>query len=138
MSRLILKSGLYLFEAILEEKNAPLTCAKVLSMLPIMERVVHVRWSGEGIWIPYGDMQMNLPYENPTSYAGRGMALLYPGGVSEAEIVFAYGDFCFASKAGQLAGNHFLTITSQLDKFYEFGRQVLYEGAQELIIELAK
>ena len=36
--------------------------------------------------------------------------LLYPGGYSETEILVPYGNTMFASKLGQLAGNHFLTV----------------------------
>lgn len=43
----------------------------------------------------------------------------------------------FASKVGQLAGNHFITITDDLDKLAEMGRSVLWSGAQKLRIELA-
>ena len=38
----------------------------------------------------------------------------------------------FASKMGQLAGNHFLTITEGLKDLPEIGRRVLWEGAQEI------
>ena len=34
-----------------------------------------------------------------------------------------------------LAGNHFLTITSDLDKLAELGRSVLWEGAKNIQIE---
>jgi hypothetical protein len=37
-------------------------------------------------------------------------SLCIPGGISETEILLAYGGVRFASKVGQLAGNHFLTI----------------------------
>jgi hypothetical protein len=43
----------------------------------------------------------------------------------------------FASKMGQLAGNHFLTVTSGLDKLAELGRAVLWEGAKPIRIEAA-
>jgi tRNA(Glu) U13 pseudouridine synthase TruD len=39
----------------------------------------------------------------------------------------------FASKLGQLAGNHFLTVVEGMDKLPEMGRRVLYEGAQEIV-----
>ncbi len=61
--------------------------------------------------------------------------LLYPGGISETEILIAYGPTHFASKAGTLAGNHFLTIVAGQDTLAEFGRRTLWEGAQELRIE---
>ena len=62
--------------------------------------------------------------------------LLYPGGISEMEIILAYGRCCFSSMHGQLSGNHFLTITEGLDRLYEFGRKVLYEGAQKIEIKM--
>ena len=63
--------------------------------------------------------------------------IVYPGGISETEILLAYGGVQFASKMGQLAGNHFLTITSGLDKLAELGRAVLWEGAKPIRIEAA-
>ena len=63
--------------------------------------------------------------------------IVYPGGISETEILLAYGGVQFASKMGQLAGNHFLTITSDLDKLAELGRAVLWEGAKPIRIEAA-
>ncbi|MGL4242365.1 MAG: DUF3830 family protein, partial [Beijerinckiaceae bacterium] len=58
--------------------------------------------------------------------------ILYPGGVSETEILMAYGRVNFASMAGQLSGNHFLTVTEGLENIYTLGRKVLLEGAQEI------
>ena len=58
--------------------------------------------------------------------------LLYPGGFSETEILFAYGSSCFASKMGQLAGNHFLSVVEGIDQLEAFGKLVLWEGAQEI------
>ena len=43
-----------------------------------------------------------------------------------------YGNCCFASKAGQLAGNHFLTITEGRDRLRELGVKTLWEGAQPI------
>ena len=79
-------------------------------MLPYRERIIHVRWSGEACWIPLGDLDLGLGFENHTSYPAPGQILLYPGGISETEILLAYGGVRFASKMGQLAGNHFLTV----------------------------
>jgi hypothetical protein len=36
---------------------------------------------------------------------------------------------------GQLAGNHFITITSNLDQLAEIGRLTLWEGAQSIRFE---
>lgn len=95
-----------------------------------------MRWSGEGIWIPYGDLRTGLDYENHTSHPAKGEMLLYPGGISEMEIIMSYGRCMFASQHGQLSGNHFLTIIEGLDDLYDFGRKVLYDGAQDIEITL--
>ncbi|MBB4343063.1 MULTISPECIES: DUF3830 family protein [Rhizobium] len=120
------------FKARLESKAAPKTCARFLELLPYRERIIHVRWSGEGCWIPLGDTDLGLSFENATSYPAPGQFILYPGGFSETEILLAYGGVNFASKMGQLAGNHFLTITEGLDQLPALGRKVLWEGAQDI------
>jgi len=83
-----------------------------------------------------GDQPLELPTENATSYPAPGQCLLYPGGFSETELLLAYGAVRFASKLGQLAGNHFLTIVDNLDQLSELGRVALWEGAQDLVIEV--
>ena len=57
--------------------------------------------------------------------------------MSETEILFAYGSVQFASKVGVLAGNHFLTITEGMERLAEFGRGVLWGGAQDILFEAA-
>ena len=63
------------------------------------------------------------------------MLLVYPGGISETELLFPYGATLFASKVGQLAGNHFATVTEGQEQLPEIGRLTLWEGAQEIVIE---
>ena len=98
---------------------------------------MHVRWSGQATWIPLGNLDTGLPPENATTYPGVGEILLYPGGVSETEILIPYGPTHFASKAGELAGNHFLTIVSGREQLIELGRLALWQGAQPIEIDLA-
>ena len=100
--------------------------------MPFESKVVHVRWSGEGMWIPLGNMDFNVDYEGATSYPTPGQILLYPKGKSETEILIAYGSVQFASKAGTLAGNHFATITSDLKKLKEIGVSTLWEGSKNI------
>ncbi|KZE30516.1 DUF3830 family protein [Chelatococcus daeguensis] len=123
------------FDARLETEKAPATCAAFLKHLPFRNKAIHVRWSGQAVWIPLGDLQFGVGYENATCYPAPGEVVLYPGGVSETEILLAYGRVAFASMAGPLAGNHFLTITSNLDKLPELGTKVLWEGAQDISFE---
>jgi hypothetical protein len=119
----------------MEEELAPKTCAKFASLLPYKERIIHVRWSGEGCWIPLGDYDTGLGYENHTSFPAPGDFILYPGGISETEILLAYGGVRFASKVGQLAGNHFLTITKGRETLVALGKLTLWKGAQDILFE---
>ena len=136
MTTLIINAGPFEFEAEMEEANAPKTCAKFKSLLPYKERIIHVRWSGEGCWIPLGDLDLGLGYENHTSYPAPGEFILYPGGISETEILLAYGGVHFASKVGQLAGNHFLTITKGRENLVPLGKMTLWQGAQDIVFKL--
>jgi hypothetical protein len=106
-------------------------------MLPYRKQIIHVRWSGEACWIPLGSLDLSLGLENHTSYPAPGDILLYPGGISETEILLAYGSVCFASKVGQLAGNHFLTITENREQLRSLGELVLWNGAQDILFEAA-
>jgi hypothetical protein len=137
MTQLIVTAGPYTFGGHFEEKLAPKTCAAFRKAMPFVSKIVHVRWSGEGVWVPMGDLDFGLGYENNTSYPAPGQLILYPGGVSETEILMAYGGVQFASKAGQLSGNHFITITTGLENIYALGRKTLWEGAQDFKIALA-
>ena len=82
--------------------------------------------------IPLGEFQLGVSYENHTCYPSPGQVLFYPGGYSETEILFPYGGTGFASKLGQLAGNHFLTTINGNEQLRELGRLVLWEGAQDI------
>src|SRR5687767_644695 len=136
MSNLRITAGPFTFGARFETALAPKTCEIFRRLLPYEERVIHVRWSGEAVWIPLGDTNLGVPAENQTSYPAPGQMLLYPGGISETEILLAYGGVHFASKMGQLAGNHFITLTSGLDRLPELGKTVLYKGAQKVRFEV--
>ena len=120
------------FDARFETEKAPKTVAAFRKHLPFESKIVHVRWSGEGVWIPLGELDFGVGYENHTSYPAPGHIILYPGGISETEILLAYGGVQFACKMGQLAGNHFITLTSGLERLPEIGRLALWEGAQPI------
>jgi Protein of unknown function (DUF3830) len=123
------------FRARLDESSAPATVAAFRRLLPLEAQIIHVRWSGEGGWIPMGDLALGIGPENATSYPSPGELILYPGGVSETELLLAYGYVSFASKAGALAGNHFATIVEGAESLRELGRRMLWEGAQDISFE---
>ncbi|WEZ82470.1 DUF3830 family protein [Rhizobium sp. 32-5/1] len=134
---LIVRAGPFTFLARLETALAPKTCAAIRGILPYRQKLIHVRWSGEAMWIPLGDEDFGIGYENHTSFPAPGQMLIYPGGISETEMLLGYGAVHFKSKMGQLAGNHFLTITSNLEDLTKLGKMVLWEGAQPIEISNA-
>ena len=115
--------------------DAPLTAAAFMKLLPYRQKLIHVRWSGEGVWVPLGEFQLGVGFENHTSHPSVGDILFYPGGYSETEIILAYWACSFASKMGQLAGNHFLTIVEGRENLRALGTAVLWQGAQDVLFE---
>ena len=120
-----------------ETEAAPRTCAGFAKLLPFRQMLIQARWSGESDWVPLGDLDVGIGVENATCYPAPGEILLYPGGYSETEILFPYGATCFASKLGQLAGNHFLTITKGRENLVALGKMTLWQGAQEIVFSLS-
>ena len=133
MTLIDIAAGPFRFTARFEDAAAPKTCARFRQLMPYKERIIHVRWSGEACWIPLGELDLGLGFENHTSYPAPGQILLYPGGFSETEILLPYGACQFASKMGQLAGNHFLTVIEGNENRAVLGRQVLWEGARDIV-----
>jgi hypothetical protein len=123
------------------EAAAPRTVEVIRRILPLRNKLIHCRWSGEGCWIPFGDQVVDVAWENHTSHPAPGELIIYPGGFSECEILVAYGGVAFSSKLGPLAGNHFASISAVADgsdlraTLREMGRRVLWDGAQDVIIE---
>lgn len=133
--RLVVHAGGFVFIGHFETARAPQTVAAFRRQMPYSGQIVHVRWSGEGVWIPLGETDFGVGYENHTSHPAPGHVILYPGGISETEILLAYGGVAFSSKMGQLAGNHFITLTGDLENLATLGNKVLWEGAQPIRFE---
>lgn len=135
MDRLLITVGNDLrFAARVERERAPRTCAAFSKALPFRAQLIQARWSGEAAWIPLGDRDFGAGTENQMSRPAPGEILLYSAGISETEILFPYGETRFASRFGELEGNHFLTIVDGREQFAELGRRVLWAGAQHIEI----
>ena len=67
MQDLKVTAGPFTFLGRLETAAAPKTCAAFVRALPFVSQVIHVRWSGEGVWMPLGDLDFGVGYENHTS-----------------------------------------------------------------------
>ena len=135
MTKLRITVASFEFIAHMEEERAPGTCSRFKELLPYTQKLIHARWSGEACWVPLGDFRLDTGIENATSYPSPGEILFYPGGYSETEILFPYGPTRFASKMGQLAGSHFLTIMQGREFLQDMGRLVLWHGAQDILFE---
>jgi hypothetical protein len=118
------------------EDAAPKSRIALEAILPLEAKLIQARWSGEAAWIPLGEGRLNVGFENHTSHPAPGDLLLYAGTLSETEILVPYGATLFASKLGQLAGNHFATVVDGRERLGELGRRVLWEGAQDIRLEL--
>ena len=124
MNNIRITAGGHQFLAI-PNPDAPVTVAAFEKLLPYEQKIIHVRWS------------LKTGFENATSHPSVGDILFYPGGFSETEILLAYGSCCFASKMGQLAGNHFLTIVEGKGNLRPLGVDVLWNGAKDIVFERA-
>ena len=137
MKKLNITVGPFKFLAQLEEEAAPQTCTALLKMLPFHNKIIQARWSGEAAWVPMDDFPVGVGYENHTSHPAPGEILIYTGTLSETEILFPYGACMFSSKLGQIAGNHFATVIEGREHLKELGQLVLWQGAQDIVIELS-
>jgi hypothetical protein len=134
-TRLRISAGPFEFVGQLEEERAPRTCELFADLLPLRKQFLHVRWSGEAVWVPFDDVPGVVEPENHTSHAAPGQMLLYAAGYSEPELFLPYGGSRFASIVGQLAGNHFLTIVEGQENLRALGERTLWEGAQDVLFE---
>jgi hypothetical protein len=134
MSQLIVRAGDFTFQARFEEALAPKTVAAFRKAMPFQSQAIHVRWSGEGVWMPLGDLDFGVSYENHTSYPAPGQIILYPGGISETEILLAYGG---VHSPARWASSQAITSYPDpgLENLTAFGKTVLWKGAQNIRFE---
>jgi uncharacterized protein DUF3830 len=137
MDNVAIMIGTHAFVAKWETRLSPATCAAFKRLLPYSQTIIHARWSGEACWVPLGTFDLNVPLENPISRPTPGQLLYYPAGISETEILVPYGTTRFCSTAGEIAGNHFLTITDDLDRLAQMGNDILWNGSRDISFKTA-
>src|SRR5919202_3669425 len=83
-----------LAEAALFEENAPHTVRALWERLPIRDRTIQARWSGDA-WRTEGNYELldsDAPVENPAGRLAAGDIIYYPGYASGLlKIAIAYG-----------------------------------------------
>ena len=104
------------------------------AILPLEDRIIHCRWSGESNWIPWGDRDLGIGPENATSYPHPGELALYPGGQSETGCL-SVRLLLVREQAGHLWANHFATLVEGQEQLKELGRLTLWEGAQPDLVQ---
>ncbi|HEV2743179.1 MAG TPA: DUF3830 family protein, partial [Rubrobacter sp.] len=70
-------AGPYEFVARWERERCPETVAAFEALLPYRQKIIHVRWSGEACWIPLGNYDLGVPWEDATSVPQAGEILFY-------------------------------------------------------------
>jgi hypothetical protein len=117
--------------------TAPESVAAVRDLVPLHTELMHVRWSGHATWIDIDDIELpELPRENHTVYPSYGDLLLYPGYRNEQEILVPCGPTCFKSPAGELAGNHFATLSTPRETLVAIEERTLREGVLDATLRL--
>jgi hypothetical protein len=132
MNAVTISVGAFSFRARWETSRSPASCAALAARLPLAGKLIQARWSGEACWVPLGDLAFGVGPEQPIGSPAPGQILLYPGGISETEILIPYGPTRFACSAGAIAGNHVLTILDADHRLAELGAFVLWKGAQDI------
>ena len=130
----ILTIGELTFPGRFERQTAPKAVAWLIKRLPLQGTALHARWSGEAAWMPL-NLAVDVDPENATAYPRPGQLLLYPGGLSEPELLIPYGACVFASRGGQLSGSHVITIIDHDSNLARIGDLLLGSGAQPLRLE---
>src|SRR5437879_13919701 len=108
MSQLIVYAGGFTFQARFEEQLAPKTCAAFRRVMPFESHAIHVRWSGEAVWVPLGRLDFGVAYANHASYPSTGQLILYPCGCGDTQVMLASGSLHFGKPMDQHAGSHFV------------------------------
>ena len=134
-----LRVGDIAIAGVMEHERSPQSCALFLEKLPYYGDLLHVRWSGEGVYMPFrepGLSELDQRGERRIHHPTPGEVILYPGPESPGEVLISYGGVAFASAYGSLAGAHIITLECDREVLEELGRRALWDGAQKVGFEL--
>jgi hypothetical protein len=124
--------------AVLLDREAPGTCARVWELLPLEERTIHVRWSGPA-WRTERNYPLELgEVENPVTVLAPGDLVYYddaPRGLHKIGV--AYGRAAWRDFDGDLRVARIGRITDNLDAFARVCERILYEGPKPVRIRHA-
>ena len=139
MKRIRLKVDGTVAEAALHEERAPRTVAALWDRLPIADRAIQTRWSGNA-WRTEGNHELlpqDTEVENVKERLAAGDVIYYPNyEIGLVKFAVAYGD---AQWLGPFmlprTVAHIGTIDHNLDDFVATSKRLLYDGALPVEIE---
>lgn len=139
MKRLRLLVGPVACEAMLFEDLAPRTVAALWDRLPISDRTIQARWSGDA-WRTEGNYELltpDDPVENRADRLSAGDLIYYPGYKSKLlKIAVAYGPAQWlAPFMSPLPVSLIGRIDVNLDAFVQRCQRIIFEGPLDVRIE---
>lgn len=140
MKRLRVRVGAVISEAVLFETEAPRTVAALWERLPIIDRTIQARWSGDA-WRTeqnYELLAQDDPVENPAAQLSAGDVIYYPGYRAKLfKIAIAYGQAQWlAPFMRPLPVSLIGRIDVNLEGFVEQCQRIIFEGP--LSIEISR
>lgn len=142
MRRLRIRVDTVTCEASLFEDAAPRTVAALWRALPIRDRTIQARWSGDA-WRTEGNYELlpaDAPVENIAGRLGAGDIIYYPGHASGlVKIAIAYGDsqwlapFMVPLRVALIG-----RIDRSLEEFVRRCQRIIFEGPLEVEISPAE
>ena len=138
MKRLRVRVGSVVSEAILFEADAPKTIAALWQRLPIKDRTIQARWSGDA-WRTeqnYELLSRDHPVENPAGRLSAGDLIYYPGYEANLfKVAIAYGQSQWlAPFMRPLPVSLIGRIDTNLDVFVKECQRIIFEGPLEVEI----
>jgi hypothetical protein len=126
-------------EAELFEEKAPLTTAALWEALPINDRTIQTRWSGDA-WRTEGNYELrpaNAPVENIAGRLSPGDIIFYPGHEHDLiKVGIAYGDAQWlAPFMVPIDVAHIGRIDTNLEGFIARCSRLIFEGPLAVRIE---
>jgi hypothetical protein len=140
-AELLIKVGTSVSHGELFDDLAPLTARALAQVLPITDRTIQVRWSGDA-WRTEGNYELlpeSAPVENVAGHLQAGDIIYYPGyGAGNVKVGIAYGDAQWlAPFMVPVDVCHVGRITDGLDEFVAQCQTIIFKGPLDIEISLA-
>lgn len=138
MKRLRVRVGSVVSEAAMFEAEAPKTIEALWKRLPITDRTIQARWSGDA-WRTernYELLTRDDPVENPAGRLSAGDVIYYPGYESKLfKVAIAYGPSQWlAPFMRPLPVSLIGRIDTNLDAFVKECQRIIFEGPLDIEI----